>query len=108
MRSPAKAASGRHVLTLSDRGPRHRHRWVASCSCGWRGIPLRLKRSALAGFDGHAPQPHRPGSPAPAPRPVTPPEELPPELVIDLTDCRPSAYIVEVGGRAGTNPGGPQ
>lgn len=111
MRSPAKASSARHVLDLVDRGPRHRHRWVASCSCGWHGIPLRLQRSALAGFDGHVPRPRRRGGRPPTPQPVTPPDKLPAELVIDLRrldDDRPMAYGDRVGGRAGTHPGGPK
>lgn len=102
MRAPSKASRRRHTLTLTDRGPQHRHRWLASCSCGWAGIPLNLQRSAIEAFDHHAPKPRgrRPDTSWPTPKALTPVDRLPSALVIDLRDGRPTAYDDGVGGRA--------
>ena len=76
------AAAGHHV-TLRDRGPVHRHRWIAVCSCGWAAIPLRLKRAArlagnhhLGGVVGRRARHRYPIGPAP----VTPEHRLPAAL----------------------------
>ena len=42
-----------HRLHLNDRGPQHRHRWQATCVCGWSAIPLRVKRSAVRTYRHH-------------------------------------------------------
>lgn len=68
-----------HVLELVHRGAEHRHRWQARCSCGWVAVPLRLKRSALEGWRGHA-RIRRKARNAARPRPVTPVDQLPAEL----------------------------
>lgn len=71
----------RHRLRLDDRGPEHIHRWVASCSCGWRAVPLR-KRNAKLAYSRHASKAvsNRRHRREPQPRPLTPVDRLPDAL----------------------------
>lgn len=64
-----------HRLHLHDRGPQHRHRYQATCACGWTAIPLRVERSAVRTYRHHTRNraPGRPAVPTPA-------RELPAEL----------------------------
>lgn len=64
-----------HALILVHRGPGHVHPWLPTCACGWAGIPGR-RRFAVALYRSHS----RPRREPPAPRPLTPVEDLPEEL----------------------------
>lgn len=81
---PRKAS--RHLLDLTDRGAPHRHRYQASCSCGWRAIPFRNLRTAERELHRHADNVARAQAralgrrPTARPRPVTPADQLPPEF----------------------------
>lgn len=65
-----------HALVLVDRSKRdkvtHRHRWEASCPCGWSCIPLRVKKSAVQQYRNH-----QKSKGTAQPRPVTPDHLLP-------------------------------
>lgn len=69
----------RHHLELVDRGPQHRHRWQASCSCGRSCPPMRLRKTAKDWHAGHVRQRNIPKG-VNRPRPVTPVDQLPEEL----------------------------
>jgi hypothetical protein len=42
-----------HRLILVDRGVVHRHRWDATCVCGWTAVHRRRKRDAVTLFREH-------------------------------------------------------
>lgn len=74
-----------HRLVLVDRGVEHRHRWDATCACGWQGTHRRRKQDAeklyrehVAGLQrrDHA----RSSGREVRPRACTPADELPEEL----------------------------
>lgn len=70
----------RHRVTYKDRGPTHKHRWQATCTCGWKGIPLRVKKSAKESGEGHvhnASRTRRDSDFSNGRRPVTPEHLLP-------------------------------
>lgn len=81
--------SGRaHHPVVTERPKPHVHNWRIDCTCGWVGIPLRLKTTALQNFRAHAghgairggkKRADRRQQPA-RPRKVTPIDKLPPEL----------------------------
>lgn len=67
-----------HRCHLSDRGARAARRWMVECSCEWRSIPFRLRRSARRASVGHKATESRVA--ATMPRAVTPLGELPEAL----------------------------
>lgn len=74
-------AVAHHALTIEDRGVVHRHRWVGSCTCGWRTTPIRSKRTVKSQYRAHVNKQAamhvgrlRENY---GPRPVTPVEDLP-------------------------------
>ena len=64
-----------HALILVRRAGAHVHPWLPTCACGWQGIPGR-RPFAVALYRSHS----RPRREPPAPRPLTPVEDLPEEL----------------------------
>lgn len=44
----------KHVRTVTDRSANHIHRWQVTCSCGWRTIPLRSKKTMEAEWTQHS------------------------------------------------------
>lgn len=91
----------KHSLHLHDRGDEHRHRWLPQCTCGHPFIPLRDKGRAADAYHAHVRSEERAEHRATVarvkrstkqrrgrrtrtaqagPRPVTPHEQLPPEL----------------------------
>lgn len=42
-----------HALTFMDRGLEHVHRWVPSCSCGWKGVQRRRKDEGIKQYRMH-------------------------------------------------------
>lgn len=88
------AVKQKHSLTLTHRPPPHVHRWLPTCSCGWKGIPLRDQDSAATEYRAHVQSETRRSRTVssrggarvrrsrqkPGPKPLTKPEDLPPEL----------------------------
>lgn len=95
------ATPPKHSLTIDDRGAQHRHRWLPKCSCGHQMIPFRTKVSAEDCYHAHVHAVEREAHRAtvgkvkrstragrgratrtrsPGPKPLTPHDELPPEL----------------------------
>lgn len=92
----------KHSLDIVDRGTQHRHRWLPVCSCGsWHPYPIRDRgraaemyrahvrsverteqattRVRTARWGGRRGRLRRIAGPA-GPKPLTPVDQLPPEL----------------------------
>lgn len=72
--------AARHHLRLDDRGSEHIHRWVASCSCGWRAVPLRKRNAKVAYAKHEARSVNQDRRRSPQPRALTPVDRLPEAL----------------------------
>lgn len=92
----------KHSLELVDRGTEHRHRWLPKCTCGHAFVPLRDRHRAEESYRAHIHAAEREEHRAtvgkvkrssiqrrgrrtrtrsqPGPRPLTPRDQLPPEL----------------------------
>lgn len=70
-----------HALTIVNRskrdGVRHRHNWQPECVCGWYGIPIRNKNSAVTAYRVHVLKATNGARTTARPRKVTPNHLLP-------------------------------
>lgn len=93
--------STHHSLTIDDRGEGHVHRWQPRCTCGWVCVPIRDKERGAAEYRRHVSREERHAGAGTVtrvkrsnkqgagrrtrtrragPKPLTPWEDLPPEL----------------------------